>query len=988
MKSIVHFLPLFLFASLQCVGQIQVGNYTIFADSENYGTPYQLCENRINLVFLAEGYTGNATNDTSYFLAHVDAIVQRMFDDDPSIQQPNTIPLNRYRDYFNIYWVWVESVDTNGLTGAGCRFYPNCTHTLPGYTCQPPVNNYFGSVYDYDTVTHRLLFPIDPEWVLDEVQLEMFGGDTTSPLEIILCVNTLTSQPASEATPPWSEWGGGGDWDVSNGVGILTTARFSYSYDTWGPALKYSADLCLHEFGHMLGEVLDEYWFDMTEIGGVNEAANRTVDDSDPSLRWGEWQDGDYPVPTPMIDVNNFANAVVSGPDTVFRPTQNETCKMENVTSPYCAVCKEGIIEMIHASIKPYDRNDISPDTNLTHQASSSLVFDPAIIDTDPSYMQVTWYVNGQPAETILGSGADGGTTDFTWQFDCSDTNLVVGENIISVEIFDITGYDDSNNPLGPVFTADTRLVREAYHSLNHRDTISWTVTYNGLAQTDLWMKDYDEDIGDEPWSPFGWFFDHCPDVKVQNTQETGSYTWDDLVNESPHYDPDSSSFIYAQVRNRGCSTSDGSDTLRVYTTFRGSGDSWEAGYWGNPVPSQFGYQVGYGIIPSIAKGDSGIVEIEWDWAMDTIHPDTVNNWYSCLLARIENVTVDPIHTPDTLNITNWIHYNNNVAMFNAHVLDLNFAGIVVQTIGGKPYVGGWVYVDNNSSSTDDFDLAFDTDSEGKETDIRDEAEIIVSFGTPSSGFDVVSALDNATLSGLAQLDSVTFKVSSDNATISGLEIPDDGYVPTFVGFAFLTQQVTGTMDRLYHMSQYLSSEPGKNLAGQHYETKRVSRNLFSANAGSDETILSGDTVTLSATDIGEDALYFWLNEAGEVVGTGDQLDVSPSSTTTYTLEAIAEADGYKDYDDVTVTVTNGLITSIAPNPASSTTTVYYETTGVTTVKLKVVDVGTMMQVDNFTVTAGTGSKVITVSGYNSDAHIITLEGDGENLDAKTLMVQ
>jgi hypothetical protein len=53
-----------------------------------------------------------------------------------------------------------------------------------------------------------------------------------------------------------------------------------------------------------------------------------------------------------------------------------------------------------------------------------------------------------------------------------------------------------------------------------------------------------------------------------------------------------------------------------------------------------------------------------------------------------------------------------------------------------------------------------------------------------------------------------------------------------------------------------------------------------------------------------------------------------------------------------------------------------------------VVEVGSMMQVDVFTVTAGTGSRVITVSGYNTGAHIITLEGDSQDLDSETLMVQ
>jgi hypothetical protein len=200
--------------------------------------------------------------------------------------------------------------------------------------------------------------------------------------------------------------------------------------------------------------------------------------------------------------------------------------------------------------------------------------------------------------------------------------------------------------------------------------------------------------------------------------------------------------------------------------------------------------------------------------------------------------------------------------------------------------------------------------------------------------------------------------------------------------------QVSDTLKYRYHLGQYISSEPDTLLSGQHFWIDRVSRTLFTADAGNDITILSGDTTKLQADDIGEDALYFWLNSNGDTLKTGDEMDVWPTANTTYTLEVIAEADGYKDYDDVTVTVTNGLITSVAPNPASSTTTVDYETTGVTTVKLKVVEVATAQEVDNFTVTAGVGSKVITVSGYNSGAHIITLEGDGADLDTATLMVQ
>jgi len=141
---------------------------------------------------------------------------------------------------------------------------------------------------------------------------------------------------------------------------------------------------------------------------------------------------------------------------------------------------------------------------------------------------------------------------------------------------------------------------------------------------------------------------------------------------------------------------------------------------------------------------------------------------------------------------------------------------------------------------------------------------------------------------------------------------------------------------------------------------------------------------------VSDSAIYNWYNALGELLHTGETLSdtMTTSGSVVYTLEIIEPSDGYKDYDDVTVNVTNGLITSIAPNPASSTTTVYYETTGVSTVKLKVVEVGSMMQVDIFTVSAGVGNQAINVSGYNTGAHIIILEGDSEDLDSKTLMVQ
>ena len=322
--------------------------------------------------------------------------------------------------------------------------------------------------------------------------------------------------------------------------------------------------------------------------------------------------------------------------------------------------------------------------------------------------------------------------------------------------------------------------------------------------------------------------------------------------------------------------------------------------------------------------------------------------------------------------------------MHNVTVIDL-FSPDVVE-LNKKPYPGGWVYVGNTGDTIQDFDLHFDAEVGYKEKPLSQEAEIVVYFD--EKGFDISGAIVDSNLVGMERLDSTLFLVTSANARIENITVPADTLIPAFIGYGFLTQQVTDTMRYTYRLGQFRSVAPDTLIAGQHFRIKRYSRILFDANAGDDQVLLVGDSATLSAGSIGESALFFWYDDEDNLIDTTQSVKVSPSDNTTYTVEVIAEADGYKDYDDVTVTVTSGIITSVVPNPASTTTVVSYKTSGITNASLSVVEVNTSMEVDNFTVTPGTGTKTIDVSGYNTGAHIITLVGDSENLDNETLMVQ
>jgi hypothetical protein len=274
---------------------------------------------------------------------------------------------------------------------------------------------------------------------------------------------------------------------------------------------------------------------------------------------------------------------------------------------------------------------------------------------------------------------------------------------------------------------------------------------------------------------------------------------------------------------------------------------------------------VGTGSIPAIEGGASATVELEWT-VIDLV---STPNWESCLLARIgqEGTGPDDITVQNT--ITDWIWQNNNIAMHNISVIDM-FGPEVVE-LNDRPYPGGWVYVGNNSGASEDFDVQLilnDTKKDG----LHNEAEIVLHF--EETGFDISGAINDTNLVGLTRVDSTLFRVTSGNARIRHINIPKDTLIPVFVGYGFLTGSVSDTLKYRYHLGQYVSSKPDTLLSGQHFWIDRVSRNLFSADAGSDVTILAGDTITLSAADIGEDALFFWSNGSGTQIGTGDEVDV------------------------------------------------------------------------------------------------------------------
>ncbi|MEI7669809.1 MAG: M64 family metallopeptidase, partial [Pseudomonadota bacterium] len=97
--------------------------------------------NRINLVFLGDGYT--AAQQTQ-FITDVNTVMTRFF---------QTSPFDKYKPFFNVYAVKVISAESGAKhpnTAADCA---NTFPSVPALTA----NTFFGATFDYGGI-HILLY--------------------------------------------------------------------------------------------------------------------------------------------------------------------------------------------------------------------------------------------------------------------------------------------------------------------------------------------------------------------------------------------------------------------------------------------------------------------------------------------------------------------------------------------------------------------------------------------------------------------------------------------------------------------------------------------------------------------------------------------------------------------------------------------------------------------------------------------------------------
>jgi len=264
---------------------------TLFTVEQN-GTRAQ----RINLVFLSEGYTAA---DMPNFATHVNTAVNFLFSKEPWQQ---------YRSYCNVYRIEIASNES------GCD---NGNSSGPGGLR----DTYFNAGFNSPTVG----------------QLLTLGGTGTSRAYTLL--NSLVpeyDQPVVLVND--TKYGGAGGSVAVASVHSLSSA------------------IVEHEIGHSFALLADEYDVEYPGYTPV-EKPNNTAQTTRNLIRWNHWIDASTPVPTPeTAEYNNFVGLFEGSMYRTtgwYRPHNNSL--MKNLNRPCGAVNREQFVLNYYSRVSPVD---------------------------------------------------------------------------------------------------------------------------------------------------------------------------------------------------------------------------------------------------------------------------------------------------------------------------------------------------------------------------------------------------------------------------------------------------------------------------------------------------------------------------------------------------------------------------------------------------------------------------------------------------------
>ena len=355
-------------------------------------------DKRIVLVYLSDGYQ---TSELDKFITDATHFTTKMF---------STSPFSEYSNYFNVYAIKVPS-NESGVDHPATATDVDESAASPSFK-----DTYFNATFDAFDI-HRLLY------------YEIDGNATNNTETKILSVlaDHVPNYDQALLISNTNEYGG-------------TGGTFPISYNGfWG------ADVNIHEIGHSLFNLKDEYY---PGDALAAEAINMTQNSDPNTIKWKNW------IGTNGIGIHQYFD-FQGNPKDWYKP-RNGACKMESLDKPFCAVCKEGIVEKIHDLLSPVD--GFMPDnSNNIENPTFPLDFELSLINPNPNTLERTWFLNG-----------------------VSFANNVDGVSVLENDLINGT------NTLSAIVSDNSPLLKVNNHGTLHVNHVTWTINYAALGIKDI----------------------------------------------------------------------------------------------------------------------------------------------------------------------------------------------------------------------------------------------------------------------------------------------------------------------------------------------------------------------------------------------------------------------------------------------------------------------------------------------------------------------
>jgi hypothetical protein len=295
--------------------------------------------------------------------------------------------------------------------------------------------------------------------------------------------------------------------------------------------------------------------------------------------------------------------------------------------------------------------------------------------------------------------------------------------------------------------------------------------------------------------------------------------------------------------------------------------------------------------------------------------------------------------------------------------------------------------INNPSNQTETYDLNFRNSLPIETKSLLKESEVQITLDDSLWDIWENGGFENENIIICDDVNHVVMINNEQGASLKNLEFASNGAAFITTKINFLTKEVSNReLYELFIVQKIAATQ--EIVGGSKIIVKKPQRSNFLADAGNNFVVSKNEPTTLIGNDINENAIYNWYDEDGNLVFTGEEYLLTPEITKTYKLEVIAESDGYKDYDEVEISIKLPQISSLSPNPANQSTDIliHYKPENSTSLYLVVMPLNGSFN-DNFSLNYSQSETIIPTNNYTTGLYFISLVADGQVVDQKTFVI-